>query len=68
MFYEEKIINGVLCARTSPDAVWRTAKTPHTFSVNELLHLTDEERKTVFGFFCTHCGSADSKCQCWNDE
>jgi hypothetical protein len=30
--------------------------------------LTEEERYNVFQHFCTHCGRADPRCQCWNDE
>jgi len=30
--------------------------------------LTDDERKSIFDEFCVHCGSKDTRCQCWNDE
>jgi len=30
--------------------------------------LTDEERAETFGGFCTHCGSDDPSCRCWDDE
>lgn len=25
-------------------------------------------RVNIFNKFCTHCGAADPKCPCWNDE
>lgn len=36
--------------------------------VGLLLLLSDEDRMEVFGEFCVYCGTADPKCQCWNDE
>jgi hypothetical protein len=36
--------------------------------VKALLLLSMDERMDVFGSFCTSCGAADPKCQCWNDE
>lgn len=30
--------------------------------------LTDEQRMEVMGDFCSHCGTANPGCQCWNDE
>lgn len=45
------------------------ASAPITDKVVEaLLALTVDERAEVFGRFCTHCGSDDPRCQCWNDE
>ena len=34
------------------------------------LPIDERERATsaLKAFFCTHCGSADIHCQCWNDE
>lgn len=29
---------------------------------------TPDQRMEVFQQFCTHCGSSDPRCQCWNDE
>ena len=37
-------------------------------AVETLRWLTKDERMAVFSFFCTHCGSDDPRCQCWNDE
>jgi hypothetical protein len=37
-------------------------------AVDKLAQLTDEERLEVFTAFCTHCGSDDPDCQCWDDE
>jgi|HubBroStandDraft_4_1064222.scaffolds.fasta_scaffold98196_2 hypothetical protein len=30
--------------------------------------LSDEQRLALFAAYCTDCGCADSRCQCWNDE
>lgn len=30
--------------------------------------MTDEDRHSVFGYYCKACGSKDENCQCWNDE
>lgn len=68
MYYEEKVIDYVLCCRTRPDGDWLRVDTPQGNAVNALLLLTDEQRMDVFGHFCTHCGCPDPRCQCWNDE
>ena len=67
MFYEERIIDGVLLCRSAPFDPWRRAITQHADAVNELLKLTQEQRKVVFSKFCTHCGDVDPKCWCWDD-
>lgn len=36
--------------------------------VGALIELSDDERKLIFSYFCTHCGSNNPECQCWNDE
>lgn len=36
--------------------------------ISILSALTDAQRVELFSRFCVHCGSADPKCQCWNDE
>lgn len=33
----------------------------------ELDALTDDQRMEVFMVYCTHCGSANSRCMCSND-
>lgn len=30
--------------------------------------LTDEQRLDIILNYCTHCGSTNPDCQCWNDE
>lgn len=30
--------------------------------------LSDDERSEIFAWYCSYCGSKDSRCQCWNDE
>ena len=36
--------------------------------LSDLRMLRDKEREEIFSHFCTHCGSTDIGCQCWNDE
>lgn len=33
-----------------------------------LCAMTDEQRLDMFARFCTHCGSLDPSCQCWDCE
>jgi hypothetical protein len=68
MFYEEKLFDGVLMCRSTPTGEWRPATTPYASAVNALMLLTHDQRLEAFGFFCSHCGIDDPKCQCWNDE
>jgi hypothetical protein len=37
-------------------------------AMKSLKSLTNEERMELWRDYCTHCGSDDPKCQCWNDE
>ena len=34
----------------------------------DLRSLTDEGRMDIFRQFCTHCGSTDWRCRCWDDD
>ena len=68
MYYEEEVINGTLHCRSTPSGGWRAASSAHADAVNALLALTDEQRLAALGFFCTHCGCDNPRCQCWNDE
>lgn len=68
MFYEEKVIDGVLCSRSQPGGDWLPASPPHAAAVNALLALTDEQRLEALGHFCRSCGTDTPCCQCWNDE
>lgn len=36
--------------------------------VDDLRRLPEERRMEAFRNFCTHCGSDNPRCQCWNDE
>lgn len=37
--------------------------------VTEMMgHLSESERMEIMHHYCTHCGSSDTGCQCWNDE
>jgi len=40
----------------------------HHVPTNETRLLTNSERATAFAYFCSHCGSNNPRCQCWNDE
>jgi len=33
-----------------------------------LQEMPEEQRLDVFSSFCTHCGTNNPRCQCWNDE
>lgn len=68
MFYEEKIIDGVLCCRSEPNGMWMPATSQHAAAVNAMLNLNDEQRLDVFRYFCKSCGKNDTQCKCWNDE
>ena len=68
MFYEERIINGVLHSRTTPNGEWQPSKSNKASAVNALMLLSDEERIEVFGAFCVHCGDKNPRCVCMKDE
>lgn len=44
------------------------APSPHERAVALLKTMEPDDRKRVFSEFCTHCGSDDPGCVCWNDE
>ena len=68
MYYEEKFIDGKLMFRHMPDAEWQEITTAVAIVANQVSKLNDEERKELFGLFCVHCGSTDSRCCCWDDS
>ncbi len=68
MYYEEKFINGKLMFRNMPDGEWEEKTTAVAIVANQMMKLNDEERVKLFGLFCTHCGSSDTSCRCWDDE
>jgi hypothetical protein len=68
MFHEEKIINNKLHHRSTPWGEWTESTGAYADAVNAVVALEDEKRVSVFGFFCTRCGTLDSGCQCWNDD
>ncbi len=51
-----------------PDAEWQEITTAVAIVANQVSKLNDEERKELFGLFCVHCGSTDSRCCCWDDS
>lgn len=70
MYYEERMINGLLHIRTTPNGEWRLPVQGKAKIVNDLLQLSDEQRKEVFEHFCTHCGDINPPggCVCMKDE
>lgn len=68
MYYEEKIINGILHFRGTPTGVFVVKQGAVAQVTNMLLALSDEERMKVFGHFCKFCGCNNPRCHCWNDE
>ncbi len=68
MYYEEKFINGKLSFRNMPDGEWQLKTTSVALVANQLILMTEDERADLFSLFCTHCGSDDPSCQCWNDD
>lgn len=41
---------------------------PVRVAIDALRSLSDEQRAEAIHHFCTHCGSENPRCQCWNDE
>lgn len=71
MFYEETVINGKLYGRTSPTGEWSELQTPRALAFKALTLLSQEDRDTVFGYFCRACNQLHpsyGQCMCWNDE
>jgi hypothetical protein len=70
MYYETKLINGVLCCRTTPEGEWQRMTYPTPFQVAEaaLAECDEEDRHKLFSAYCTSCGSGDPRCHCSNDE
>ena len=67
MYYEEKIIDGVLMCKTTPKGEWMVANGTRADAVNLLVKMSEEQRLAVLHYFCQHCGGF-TPCQCWNDE
>jgi len=68
MYYEESIINGKLMFRNSPSSDWSFKISLGATATNHLMSLTEAERMDVFWYFCTHCGSDNPSCNCWDDS
>ena len=70
MFYEEKIVDGILYCRTSPNGEWQPATDRRAQLVNELAQMDDERRLSIMGLFCSECGDIKPKhgCTCMRDE
>jgi hypothetical protein len=68
MYYEEKIINGILHYRGTPRGEFLVKEGSVANAVNLLTALSEEQRNKIFGYFCKHSGSDNPRCSCWNDE
>ena len=70
MYYEEKLINGVLHYRTHPKDDWcaYVKPSPERVAAAALALCTLAERMRIFSEYCMHCGIRDPQCQCSNDE
>ncbi len=68
MYHEEKFINGILMHRSKPDGEWTVSKSLTASITNIVYSMRQEDREKLFSLFCTHCGSTNPRCQCWNDE
>jgi hypothetical protein len=71
MFYEEKLVDGVLYCRGSPSAEFEPKEASrHTEAVKALWHMTPQARLRAMKWFCRACGveQGERSCQCENDE
>lgn len=70
MWYEEKIIDGMLCCRRAPDGEWEPKKDGmRSTIVNDLCLMSSQERQAVMWWFCRGCGNIrDGTCHCENDS
>lgn len=64
MYYEERIENGRLMCRHSPDGKWYPASGDRARTVNSLLRMTEEARNKVFSHFCRNCATEKLPCYC----
>lgn len=47
----------------------RAVPQTHALHMVYLLNgLTADQRKEVFAHYCTHCGTDDPQCRCWDDS
>lgn len=51
MYYQKKLINGVLCCRSTPNGEWRPAGGALATAVNALAALTETQRAEALRFF-----------------
>jgi hypothetical protein len=56
MYYEEKIVDGTLYIKTSPDGEWVASQSNVAYLIYELSKLDEAERLAVFMRFCLTCG------------
>ena len=72
MYHEERIIDGKVYVRNSPNGSWYVKEDQCKIAdaYNAMSKLTDEERMDVMRFFCRECGVKlnGGSCTCWRDE
>lgn len=68
MFYEEKVINGILHFRGTPTGEFVVTEGAVADVFNLLSALSDEQRLRVFRYFCVSCGNKNPRCHCSNEE
>lgn len=66
----QRSIDWESCNRKFPEAAtfWLRKVPRQEWERERIDSLTDEQRMDIFNKYCTHCGSKDSGCQCWNDD
>jgi len=59
-----------LCLRQTEAQQYALSPEPSPVDIARacLKMLSEDERRGLFGEFCTYCGADDPTCQCWNDE
>lgn len=71
MFYEEKIINGVLHSRSDPKSQFTPVVSAYARIANSAISLiSDMERKKLLALICHSCGRVrtDYRCHCGADS
>ena len=68
MYYEDRIIDGKLYYRTTPDGNWMEEKSARAIVINILHQMTENQRLDCLRFFCSCCGSTKLPCYCMHDE
>lgn len=71
MFYQEKLVDGVVWSREYSDEDWKEKPVSSQSIAILALHMAGpEERLAAMQWFCRGCGTeiGDKQCHCQNDE